>query len=209
MCHKLCASGLAEESLNEKEYVMKYTLNLETLGLSKVVNKGRTVREDLLKEIEHARGRMTKVDWRQELETFRAQPLDTAQAYFNQLNDAIRAKIGAPEAAAGSAKAPNAVVETPPVKKPTAKKRAAKKPAQKRSSVKKAAVSRTTGKKATSETKGGKTQTSKTSARKASATKPSARRAKSTTGARQPKADKTRTPATRKKASTARTAKAQ
>ena len=55
---------------------MKYKISLESLGLSDVVKKGRTVREDLLKEIKGARGKVSEVNWKRELETFRSNPLD-------------------------------------------------------------------------------------------------------------------------------------
>lgn len=72
---------------------MKYTINLETFGLEEVVKKGRTVREELLKELEVARNKVSDVNWRQELETFRENPVEVAQNYLNRIDDVVRNKI--------------------------------------------------------------------------------------------------------------------
>ena len=155
---------------------MKYKISLESLGLSDVVKKGRTVREDLLKEIKGARGKVSEVNWKRELETFRSNPLDAAQGYFNQLNEAIRTKLTAPEPIKAAAKKPAAkkpAAKKPAAKKPAAKKPAAKKPAAKKPAGKKTPVRKPVAKKTTTRSTSpkAKSTTKRTSVKKTTATR--------------------------------------
>ena len=141
---------------------MKYIFKFENLGLSDVLDKGRTVREDLMKELKGARVKVSDVNWKRELETFRENPIDTAQTYFNQLNEAIRTKLAPEDVAKGSTK--------PAAKKPAAKKPAAKKPAaKKRTTAKKKAVRQPRAKTATTRAAAKKTTAKRTSTEKQSA----------------------------------------
>ena len=146
---------------------MKYIFKFENLGLSDVLDKGRTVREDLMKELKGARVKVSDVNWKRELETFRENPIDTAQTYFNQLNEAIRTKL-APEAVAKGSSKPAA--KKPVAKKPAAKKPVAKKPAaKKRTTAKKKAVRQPRAKTATTRAASKKTTAKRTSTGKQSA----------------------------------------
>ena len=167
---------------------MKYKISLESLGLSDVVKKGRTVREDLLKEIKGARGKVSEVNWKRELETFRSNPLDAAQGYFNQLNEAIRTKLTAPEPIKAAAKKPAA--KKPAAKKTAAKKPAAKKPAAKKTAAKKPAAKKPAGKK----TPVRKPVAKKTTTR---STSPKAKSTTKRTSVKKTTATRTRKPATK------------
>ena len=105
---------------------MKYTINLETLGLSEVVKKGRTVREDLLKELEVARTKVSDVNWREELETFRENPVEVAQNYLNRIDDVVRNKILSSKPVEGTVKQPTTAPKAATAsKKPVAAKKTA------------------------------------------------------------------------------------
>ena len=105
---------------------MKYTINLETFGLSEVVKKGRTVREDLLKELEVARTKVSDVNWREELETFRENPVEVAQNYLNRIDDVVRNKILSSKPVEGAVKQQTTSPKTATAaKKPVAAKKTA------------------------------------------------------------------------------------
>ena len=148
---------------------MKYIFKFENLGLSDVLDKGRTVREDLMKELKGARVKVSDVNWKRELETFRENPIDTAQAYFNQLNEAIRTKLAPEDVAKGSTKP---AAKKPAAKKPAAKKRTtAKKKAVRQPRAKtattRAAAKKTAAKRTSTEKQSASTRTRKTTAKKA------------------------------------------
>ena len=148
---------------------MKYIFKFENLGLSDVLDKGRTVREDLMKELKGARVKVSDVNWKRELETFRENPIDTAQTYFNQLNEAIRTKL-APEGVAKASTKPAA--KKPAAKKPaakkktTAKKKAVRQPRAKTATTR-AAAKKTTAKRTSTAKQAASTRTRKTTAKKA------------------------------------------
>ena len=69
---------------------MKKVINVEKLDLTEIVKKGLSVRDQVVQEFKDAREKMSSVDWQNEVETFRKNPLDAAQGYLNQVSEALK-----------------------------------------------------------------------------------------------------------------------
>jgi DNA-binding protein HU-beta len=127
---------------------MKNLLNAEKFDLADVLKRGLSVRDEIIKEFNGAREKLARVDWQKELETFKNNPLDVAQSYLNQVNDALRANSQATEAKTDDIKSvskPKAKAAkrtsrtgTSTPKSPRASKTTAKKTAPKKTAAKKA-----------------------------------------------------------------------
>ena len=163
---------------------MKNLLNTEKFDLADVLKRGLSVRDEIIREFNSAREKLAKVDWQNELETFKSNPLDVAQSYLNQVNEALRTTSEKPEAQKGETetvakpktktvkRASRTGASTP--KSPRASKTTAKKSAPKKPVTKKAVAKKTVTKKA---------RTSTAASKKAGATATTSTR-KSTTATR-------------------------
>ena len=102
---------------------MKKVLDVEKLDLGAIVEKGMSVRDQLVQEWKETRSRISTVNWQDELEAFKKSPLDTAQTYLNQVSEALKQRGSETEKA--NLKAESTKVAKRPVakKKPTAKKK--------------------------------------------------------------------------------------
>ncbi len=148
---------------------MKKILDADKFNLGDVLKRGLSVRDEIVNEFNVARSKFAKVNWQDEIEAFKNNPIDTAQSYLTQVNEVLRSRTE--EQSKGEDKSTVKAPETKPVtsrkprvasaKSPRAKKPAAKKPAAKKSSVKTATPRRSTAAKAKTASTVGKTATAK------------------------------------------------
>ena len=99
---------------------MKKVIDVEKLDLGEMVKKGLSVRDQVVQEFKDARIKMAQVNWQNELETFRKNPLDTAQGYLNQVSEALKGRMESQTET--KTPAPKSVAKKPAAKKSTAKK---------------------------------------------------------------------------------------
>ena len=159
---------------------MKNLLNTEKFDLADVLKRGLSVRDEIIKEFNSAREKLARVDWQNELETFKNDPLTVAQSYLNQVNEALRTTAQTPETEKNETKTvakpktktvkrtPRAGTSTP--KSPRVSKTTAKKTTAKKTVTKKARTSTTASKKANATAKT-TTRKSTTATRTRAATK--------------------------------------
>ena len=137
---------------------MKKILDSEKFNLGDVLKRGLSVRDEIVNEFNLARSKFAQVNWQNELEAFKNSPIDTAQSYLNQVNEALRTRedetvksesapsTPTPETKPTVARKPRAAsAKSPRAKKPVAKKPVAKKPVAKKPAAKKPAAKKSAG----------------------------------------------------------------
>lgn len=127
---------------------MKKMIDAEKFDLGDVLKRGLSVRDEIVNEFNLARSKFAKVNWQDELDAFKKSPVDTAQSYLNQVNEALRSRTeqkGTTQTESTEVKTEvkptvtrKASATRTTAKSPRAKQSVGKKPATKKAVVKKA-----------------------------------------------------------------------
>ena len=176
---------------------MKKILDAEKFDLGDAIKRGLSVRDGLVNEFNLARSKFAQVNWHNEFEAFKKNPMDTAQSYLNQVNEALRNRTehttttqaessGSPVSevkpvAKRKSKTTRTATKSPRTKKPAAPKADAKTPAVKKVAVKKVAAKSTATQKVVSK----KPVVKKTTTVRATSTKSKGTRTTAKTGTAQ------------------------